>query len=156
MKRLYRLLVLAIACAFPLAACSPPSGGSSAGSRSSSGQSGGSSAAQNTGGGTYRKIAPEEAKKMIDAGGATVVDVRTPEEYAEGHIPGAVLVPNESIGKELPGPLPDQNAVLLVYCRSGVRSKQAAEKLARLGYTQIFDFGGILEWPYETEGGAVR
>lgn len=90
---------------------------------------------------------------MLDEGGVTVVDVRTAEEYAEQHIPGAVLVPNESIGDEPPAKLPDQDAVLLVHCRTGVRSKQASDKLIKLGYTQVYDFGGIVDWPYETESG---
>ena len=101
----------------------------------------------------YHKITAEEAKKMMDAGDVTVVDVRTEDEYEASHIPGAVLVPNESIGsEEAPEALPDQDAVLLVHCRTGVRSKQASDKLVALGYTQVYDFGGIVDWPYETEG----
>lgn len=101
----------------------------------------------------YHKISAEEAKKMIDAGGVTIVDVRTEEEYAGAHIPGAVNLPNESIGKELPEALTDQEAVLLIYCRTGVRSKQASDKLSELGYQKLYDMGGIVDWPYETEGG---
>ena len=105
---------------------------------------------------TYHKITSEEAKNKIGEGGVTVVDVRTAEEYAEKHIPGAILVPLQSIGKEPPEALPDKNAILLVYCRTGIRSKQASDKLSDLGYTQIYDFGGIADWPYETESGAVN
>lgn len=104
--------------------------------------------------GAYHKITAEEAKKMMDEGGVTVVDVRRPEEYAEKHIPSAVLVPNETIGDAPPSLLPDKNTVLLVYCRTGVRSKQASDKLVKLGYTNVYDFGGIVDWPYETESGA--
>lgn len=98
----------------------------------------------------YHKITPDEAKERMDQGGVTIVDVRTTGEYADGHIPDAVLIPNEEIGDEAPEELSDQDAVLLVYCRSGRRSKEAAMKLVELGYTQVYDFGGILDWKYET------
>ena len=98
---------------------------------------------------SYQKITAEMAKQIMDGGAATVADVRTAEEYEEGHIPGAVLVPNESIGEERPEALPDPEALILVYCRSGNRSRQAAEKLLELGYTNVYDFGGITDWPYE-------
>ena len=100
----------------------------------------------------YHKITAEQAKAKIDGGGVTVVDVRTAAEYRDKHIPGAVLVPNESIAGEPPSQLPDKDAVLLVYCRTGVRSKQASDKLVGLGYTRVYDFGGIADWPYETVG----
>ena len=102
----------------------------------------------------YRKITAEEAKRMIDAGGVTVVDVRRADEYAQSHIPGALLVPNEEIGANAPEALPDKDAVLLVHCRSGVRSRQAADKLLALGYQNVHDFGGIADWPYETVSGS--
>lgn len=102
----------------------------------------------------YRKITAEEAKRMIDAGGVTVVDVRRADEYAQSHIPGALLVPNEEIGANAPEALPDKDAVLLVHCRSGVRSRQAADKLLALGYQNVYDFGGIADWPYETVSGS--
>ena len=101
----------------------------------------------------YHKISPEDAKKMMDEGGVTVVDVRTPEEYEEGHISGAINVVNEEIGESRPEQLSDQEAVLLIYCRSGRRSKAAAGKLAAQGYQHIYDFGGIQDWPYETVKG---
>jgi rhodanese-related sulfurtransferase len=78
-----------------------------------------------------------------------IVDVRTPEEYDGGHIPNAILVPNESIGDDMPEALPDKEATLLIYCRSGRRSKEASEKLLKLGYKSIYEFGGIIDWPYE-------
>lgn len=103
--------------------------------------------------GTYLKITAEEGQKMIAQGDVTIVDVRTAEEYAQARIPGALLVPNESIGDELPDALPDQEATLIVYCRTGRRSKEAADKLLELGYQKVYDMGGIVDWPYETESG---
>ena len=82
-----------------------------------------------------------------------ILDVRTPEEFKEGHIPDAVNVPNETIDEEEISELPDKEQMILVYCRSGNRSKQAAEKLAALGYTNIIEFGGINDWIGETEAG---
>ena len=102
------------------------------------------------------KITADEAKKMMEEGGVTVVDVRTAEEYEQKHIPGAILVPNESMKEGQPEALPDLDAVLLIHCRTGVRSKQASDKLASLGYRHIYDFGGIVDWPYETESGAAN
>lgn len=104
----------------------------------------------------YHRITAEEAKKMIDEGGVIIVDVRRADEYEKKHIPGAVLVPNENIGEEPPELLPDKDAVLLVHCRTGVRSKQASDKLVELGYSNVYDFGGIADWPYETESGALE
>ena len=104
--------------------------------------------------GAYHKITAEEAKELIDAGGVTVVDVRTAEEFAAAHLPGAINVPNEGIGDELPQALPDQEGALVVYCRTGVRSKQASDKLVELGYENVNDMGGIVDWPYETQSGA--
>lgn len=98
----------------------------------------------------YHKIDAEQAKKMIDERGVTIVDVRTEEEYNAEHIPDSILVPNESIGDEAPEALPDKDAVLLVHCRTGVRSKQASDKLVELGYQNVYDFGGIADWPYDT------
>ncbi|MDO4276667.1 MAG: rhodanese-like domain-containing protein [Eubacteriales bacterium] len=101
----------------------------------------------------YHKISAEKAKEMMDAGGVTIVDVRRADEYAESHVPGAILVPNETIEQEAADALPDKEAVLLIYCRSGNRSKQASDKLVEMGYTQVYDFGGIIDWPYDTESG---
>ena len=98
----------------------------------------------------YHKITAEEAKQMMDEGNATVVDVRTAEEYAAGHIPGSILIPVESIGDTKPVELPDTEAVLLVHCRTGIRSKRASDQLVELGYKHVYDFGGIVDWPYET------
>lgn len=102
---------------------------------------------------SFTQITQEEAHQRMQEGGVTVVDVRQPDEYAAGHIPGAILVVNEEIGDQAPENLPDKDAELLVYCRSGRRSKEAAQKLVDLGYTNVYEFGGILDWPYETVEG---
>lgn len=101
----------------------------------------------------YHKLTAAEAKEMIDDGAPAIVDVRTAAEYAERHIPGAILIPNETIQKTPPKELADFNASIIVYCRTGVRSKQAANKLVAMGYTRIYDVGGITTWPYETVSG---
>lgn len=101
----------------------------------------------------YHKISGEEAKQMMDENEVTILDVRTAQEYAEGYIPNAVNLPNEEIGKEPPELLPEQDEILLVYCRSGRRSKEAADKLVAMGYTQVYDFGGIIDWTYDTVKG---
>lgn len=100
----------------------------------------------------YRQVSPEEAKRIMDTeNGYLILDVRTEEEYEEGHIPGAVVIPVEEIGDRAEKELPDKDRLILVYCRGGVRSKAAAQTLAGLGYTNIVEFGGILSWSYETE-----
>ncbi len=100
----------------------------------------------------YHKLTAEEAKARMDSGDPVlIVDVRTPEEFQSGHIPGAINVPNEGIADEMPEELPDVNAEILVYCRSGRRSSDAAHKLVSMGYAAVYDFGGIIDWPYETE-----
>lgn len=102
----------------------------------------------------YVKLEPEEAKKVMDSNEELIlVDVRTAEEYAESRIGHAINIPVEAIGSEQPEELPDLNAEIMVYCRSGVRSKSAAEKLLDLGYTHVTDIGGIKDWPYETVSG---
>ena len=102
--------------------------------------------------GNYRQISMDEAVKMMkDEKNYIILDVRRPDEYAEGHIPGAINVPNEEIGSSEIAELPDKSQLILVYCRSGRRSKEAAEKLVKLGYTNIVEFGGILDWKGEIE-----
>lgn len=103
--------------------------------------------------GAYRKIDANEAQTMMDAGNVTVIDVRTPAEYADAHIPGAINIPLESIGSEKPAELTDPNAELIVYCRSGVRSKQASDKLVAMGYQHVNDMGGIIDWHGDTVSG---
>ena len=92
-------------------------------------------------------------KEYQRTSGAVLLDVRTPEEYRSGHIPGAIVVPNETIGTEEIAQLPDKDQLIMVYCRSGNRSKQASDKLVKLGYTNIVEFGGIIDWPGETVSG---
>lgn len=100
----------------------------------------------------YKKITAEEAKERMDKDDKVVIlDVRTEEEYQEGHVPGAIVIPNETISSEPLEELPDMDQEILVYCRSGNRSAQAAKKLAEAGYTQVYDFGGIIDWTYDTE-----
>ena len=101
--------------------------------------------------GTYMQITAQEAKEIMDTEtGYVILDVRTESEYAEGHIKGAVLIPDTEIGKRAEKELTDKEQLILVYCRSGRRSKNAAEELANLGYTNVKEFGGIISWPYET------
>lgn len=103
---------------------------------------------------SYRQISMDEAITMMEEeSGYIILDVRTPEEFADKHIPGAVNIPNETIGTEEIPELPDKDQLILVYCRSGNRSKQASEKLAALGYTNVVEFGGINSWPGETVSG---
>ncbi len=95
----------------------------------------------------YRQVTTEEAVNIMQTEeNYVILDVRTAQEFASGHIPGAALLPNETIGTEDILLLPDKDQLILVYCRSGNRSKQAAEKLAQLGYTNIVEFGGINSW----------
>ena len=96
---------------------------------------------------SYTQITQEEAKVMMDKNdGHIIVDVRRQDEYDTGHIPDAVLIPNESIADKQPEELPDLDQIILVYCRSGRRSKEAAQKLADMGYTNVYEFGGIIDW----------
>ena len=105
----------------------------------------------------YHKITQEQAKERMTKNPKVIIlDVRTPQEYKDGHIDKAINVPNEDINTTPPKELPDKNAEILVYCRSGHRSKQASDKLVKMGYKHIYDFGGITTWPYETESGAYQ
>ena len=98
----------------------------------------------------YQQITQEEAKKIMDSGEAHIVlDVREQDEFDEGHIPNAILIPYTEIDAKAEGILTDKDAQILVYCRSGRRSKIAAESLANLGYTNVKEFGGIIDWKYE-------
>ncbi|SCY22691.1 cyclophilin-like fold protein [Butyrivibrio sp. INlla14] len=99
---------------------------------------------------SYTQIDQETAKLMMDLNdGHVIVDVRRQDEYDEGHIPGAICIPNESITDSMPSELPDLEQIILVYCRSGRRSKEAAQKLFDMGYTNVFEFGGIIDWTGE-------
>lgn len=95
----------------------------------------------------YKHISQEEAARiMANEKDIIIVDVRRPDEYASGHIPGAINIPNETIGSTSIPQLPDKNRKILVYCRSGARSRQASSKLADMGYSNILEFGGIITW----------
>ena len=99
----------------------------------------------------YEQITPDEAKALMDSeDGYIILDVRTPEEFAERHIEGAILIPDYEIGEKAESILTDKDQLILVYCRSGRRSKNAANELATLGYTNIKEFGGINDWKYGT------
>ena len=101
---------------------------------------------------SYEQITQEEAKQIMDTtNGYILLDTRTQEEYDQSHIPGALLIPHTEIAERAEEELPDKDQVILVYCRSGNRSKQASEVLAELGYTNVKEFGGINTWPYELE-----
>ena len=129
MRKMKRLLPFILSLML-LSACSAPSGSK----------------------GNYRQVSMDEAVKIMKGEkGYIILDVRRPDEYAEGHMPGAINVPNEEIGTAEPLELPDKAQLILVYCRSGRRSKEAAAKLAGLGYTSIVEFGGILDWKGEIE-----
>ena len=100
----------------------------------------------------YVNITAQQAKEIMDTREDYIIlDTRTQEEYDESHIPGAILIPYDEISEKAEGVLTDKNQLILVYCRSGRRSKLAAEDLVKLGYTNIKEFGGIIDWPYETE-----
>ncbi len=100
----------------------------------------------------YEQITAEEAKKIMDSGeGHIILDVREQDEFDESHIPGAILIPYTEIENKAEEILPGKDKQILVYCRSGRRSKIAAESLAKLGYTNVKEFGGIIDWPYEVE-----
>ena len=107
---------------------------------------------RNTADGAYQQITQEDAKEMMDTQEVIILDVREQAEYDSGHIPGAVLLPvgtiDETTAAEV---IPEKDSTVLVYCRSGNRSKTASSSLAELGYTNIYEFGGINTWPYETE-----
>ena len=99
---------------------------------------------------TYRQITAQEAKAIMDSGKKhVIIDARTEEEFAAGHIKNAILIPEYEVAERAESELPDKDALILVYCRSGRRSKIASEELIKLGYTNVYEFGGIIDWPYE-------
>lgn len=100
----------------------------------------------------YQQITPEDGKKIMDSGEEHIIlDTREQDEFDEGHIPGAILIPYTEIENKAEEMLPDKDKLILVYCRSGRRSKIASESLTKLGYSNIKEFGGIIDWPYEVE-----
>ena len=99
---------------------------------------------------SYEQITPQEAKTIMDSkSDYIIIDARTTEEFAEGHIENAILIPEYEIADRAENELPNKDALILVYCRSGRRSKIASEELSKLGYTNVKEFGGIIDWPYE-------
>ena len=101
-------------------------------------------------GDAYQQITQEEAKEMMDTQEVIILDVREQDEYDSGHIPGAVLLPVGTIDETTAAAvIPEKDSTVLVYCRSGRRSKDAAQKLLALGYQSVYDFGGVIDWPYE-------
>ena len=107
---------------------------------------------ENTQGAGYMNITAEQAKEIMDSQeGYIILDTRTQEEYDDEHIPGAILIPYDEVTEKAEGVLTDKDQLILVYCRSGRRSKIAAEALVKLGYTNIKEFGGIIDWPYGVE-----
>ena len=106
---------------------------------------------------TYEQISGAEAKALMDSeSGYIIIDARTQEEYDQGHIPGAILIPEYEIADRAEKELTDKDQLILVYCRSGRRSKIAAEELVKLGYTNVKEFGGIIDWEYEIENKGQR
>ena len=99
---------------------------------------------------TYQQISAQEAKEIMDSGkDHVIIDARTEEEFATGHIKNAILIPEYEVAERAEQELPDKDALILVYCRSGRRSKIASEELVKLGYSNVYEFGGIIDWPYE-------
>ena len=110
----------------------------------------GLAACQEEGAVSYEQITPEKAKELMDTEtDYIIIDARTEEEFAEGHIENAILIPEYEIANRAEKELPDKEQLILVYCRSGRRSKIASEELVKLGYTNVKEFGGIIDWPYE-------
>ena len=99
----------------------------------------------------YHRLSPMEAMEMMKTGDVTIVDVRNQDEYDERHLDGAICIPDHTIKDEMPEQLPDPDATLLIYCRSGRRSRAAAYRLLELGYRNVYDFGGLLQRDYEME-----
>ena len=131
MKRFSVILILIITCIAILYGCT----------------SGGENKMKNS----YEQITPAEAKEIMDErDGYVILDVRTQEEYDEAHIGGAILIPDYEIAVKAESVLKDKDQLILVYCRSGRRSKNAASELVKLGYVNVKEFGGIIDWPYET------
>lgn len=136
------ILALALVCILSLAGCA------------GQGEAQGESTDESTVNDGVVLLSAEQAHERIQSGDSLIIlDVRTADEYAEAHIPGAMLLPNEDIGDTPPYILPVRDAEILIYCRSGNRSAQAAQKLYNMGYTNVYDFGGINSWTFETESG---
>lgn len=150
-------ILATLVCAALLAGCAPggesapttPTGASQAPATNITTSAAQTQSAQ----GVYRTITPDEAKGMIGTDGVVLLDVRTIDEFNEAHIDGAVLVPYDAIDQYLDRLPEDKDTTIIIYCRSGRRSAIAADTLIGMGYTQVFDLGGIQDWPYETVTG---
>lgn len=140
-----KIIVLAVLTAVFLLGASACSSSQETDTESVTSTTGGESSAME-----YKKISAEEAKAMIDAGNVIILDVRTQEEFDAGHIAEAIRLEYADFETKAATVLPDKDATILVYCRSGNRSKTASKMLLELGYTDVYDFGGINDWPYET------
>lgn len=142
------IAALALTGALALSACSnaPADSKETTMEETGAGSAASQAATSNGTAGAYRAITAGEAQDMMAGGDVTIVDVRTPQEYTEGHIPGAINIPLDRIGTEQPAELADPGAELIVYCRTGVRSKQASDKLVDLVYEHVNDMGGIVDW----------
>ncbi len=138
MEKHVLLLALLVFAAAALIGCA---GGAASGSKGSSADAA-----------SYQQVSAQEAKAIMDSEqGYVIVDARTQAEYQQGHVPGALLIPHDAIEAKAGELLPDKDQLILVYCRSGNRSKQASEALVDMGYTNIVEFGGINTWPYDIE-----
>ena len=125
-------------------------GNSNSNSNSNSNESNATNNSSNSS--SYQQVDAETAKKLMDTEDDYVIlDARTQAEYDKGHIPGAILIPHDTVTTAAEDALPDKGQLILVYCRSGNRSKQASQTLVDLGYTNVVEFGGINSWPYEVE-----
>ena len=144
MSKRNKILAIILTFAIPFACAGCVGGGSSVVESTTSGES-----AKPI---TYEQISGAEAKALMDSeSNYVIIDARTQSEYDEGHIPGAILIPEYEIAERAEAELPDKDQLILVYCRSGRRSKIAAEELVKLGYTNVKEFGGIIDWEYEIE-----
>lgn len=150
MKKKLAAAIITVAAIVGLAGCSCPFNSSS---DSTATKAVSASASTTEAKAVYHKISQTDAKARMEKNPQVIIlDVRTPQEFQEGHIKNAKLLPNENITTTTPPKeLPDKNAEILVYCRSGNRSKQASDKLVALGYTKVYDFGGINTWTYGVE-----
>lgn len=150
MKKRITMIIALITAAAALASCAEsPAATKSNDSITVSGESTSSAAETTSQSIEYIKISAQEAKELMDSETAVVLDVRTQEEYDEGHIEGAVRMAMEEFDAKSAEVLPDKDALILVYCRSGNRSATASKILIEMGYTNVMDFGGIIDWPYD-------
>lgn len=150
-KLIYLNIIVLLTLAFLLSGCGISNDSGSAGSASNASVETNKDNGKAGEEALYKKITSEEAKSIMDQNDNYILlDARTQSEYKEGHIKGAILMPETEIGARAEKELPDKNQTILIYCRSGRRSKIAADILVGKGYSKVYDFGGIIDWPYET------